>query len=229
MINTEDNPELQQIFDENSSLNKQESPVSITEKGDVFDDLGKITRQLHQALHELGLDRKLSDAANAIPDTKDRLKYVAELTEKAADRVLNATEKVQPLNDTLGEQAKSLEVRWNDILTKDSNIEDFKKLVYETHTHFIQMSEVSNIIKNELMEIIMAQDFQDLTGQVIKKLITITSDLESKLLEVLVHHAPNERPELTTGLSGPNYLETPALNTVANQEEVDNLLESLGF
>jgi chemotaxis protein CheZ len=157
------------------------------------------------------------------------LKYVAELTEKAADRVLNATEKVQPLNDTLSEQAKSLEVRWNDILTKDSNIEDFKKLVYETHTHFIQMSEVSNIIKNELMEIIMAQDFQDLTGQVIKKLITITSDLESKLLEVLVHHAPNERPELTTGLSGPNYLETPALNTVANQEEVDNLLESLGF
>ena len=221
MADTEDSKELQDLFDQNVS-------GSGPDKNDVFDDIGKLTRQLHQALHELGLDRTLSSAANSIPDARDRLKYVADLTEKAADRVLTATEKIQPLNDTLGEQAKTFQDRWNTILTRDVEIEEFTKLVYDTQSHFTQMAEVSNIMREQFMEIIMAQDFQDLTGQMIKKLTVLTTDLETKLLEVLIEHAPNERPELITDLGGPTYTEK-AIESVSNQAEVDSLLESLGF
>jgi chemotaxis protein CheZ len=90
------------------------------------------------------------------------------------------------------------------------------------------VAELTNTIKSQLMEIVMAQDFQDLTGQMIKKLTIITTDLEGKLLEVLIDHAPSERPELAAELLGPNFTEN-APESVANQAEVDSLLESLGF
>ena len=63
---------------------------------EVINKIGHMTRALHDSLRELGYDKNLEKAANAIPDARDRLNYIATMTQQAAERVLNATEAAQP-------------------------------------------------------------------------------------------------------------------------------------
>lgn len=81
------------------------------------------------------------------------------------------------------------------------------------------------------MEIILAQDFQDLAGQVIKKIVELVQGLESRLLAVLLEAMPAERKAETPDglLDGPVINAGGGRDVVANQKQVDDLLESLGF
>ena len=197
----------------------------------VFQRIGHMARQLHDTIRELGYDKVLEKTVTAIPDAKDRLAYIANLTEQAACRVLNATDIANPLLDNVDANAKRLAERWDKVYANQLGIEDFKQLAADTR-QFLKGSVPGHTqeMRAQLTEIMMAQDFQDLTGQVIKKVVSLAQDLEQGLMTVLVEVVPEERrtQEVDTLMNGP-VINAEDRDVVVNQAQVDDLLESLGF
>ncbi len=230
-----DSPELEALFDSIAGqtaapLAEQGTPAA--GGGDnVFQRLGHMTRQLHDTLRELGYDRALEDAAKAIPDARQRLAYVAQMTEQAASRVLNATDVAQPIQDNLGMQAAGLGGRWDRLFSGDLSVDEFRTLAADTRGYLGEVPQQTAATSAQLMEIMMAQDFQDLTGQVIKKIVDLAQRMESELLLVLLEAMPQDmKVEAPEGLlNGPAMNAAGRTDVVANQEQVDDLLESLGF
>lgn len=197
----------------------------------VINQIGHMARTLHDTLRELGLNKEIEKAASSIPDARDRLNYVATLTEQAAERVLNATEAAQPLVEKMEVEAHRLSGQWQLLFEKKLDVEQFKNLVTQTHAFLYEVPKQAKATNAYLMEIMMAQDFQDLTGQVIKKITAVTKEMEQQLLALLVENAPaSVKADLNTGLlNGPVINPTGRTDVVSSQDQVDDLLESLGF
>jgi chemotaxis protein CheZ len=204
--------------------------LSTPQNDDMLNRIGHVTRVLHDSLSGLGLDKIMEQVANDIPDARERLNYVARMTEQAAERVLNATDAATPLQTDLALQAVTLQQRWNDVLAKPLLKSDYDKTAQETLT-FLALTEKNTAeTKALLMDIMMAQDFQDLTGQVIKKITGLAQELEKQLVQVLIDFSPTMTKTETnaTLLNGPQ-IDPNAADVVASQEQVDDLLDSLGF
>lgn len=199
--------------------------------GEVYNRLGHMARQLHDSLRQLGYDKMLEDTARQIPDAQQRLAYIVQMTEQAASKVLNATDIAKPLQDDLLAGAQQMGRRWDRMFANQLSVEDFKSLAADTRAYFQQAP--AKIIKtnNQLTEIMMAQDFQDLTGQVIRKVVDMVQSLEAQLLQVLIDAIPEERKaEVPDGLmNGPVISAVGRQDVVTSQTQVDELLESLGF
>jgi chemotaxis protein CheZ len=198
----------------------------------VFQRVGSMARQLHDTLCELGYDKLVEDTVAALPDAKDRLAYIANLTEQAACRVLNATDIANPLQDKLENDAFALGAKWDALFANRMGVEEFKLLAVETRIFLKQgLPKETGATKAQLLEIMMAQDFQDLTGQVIKKIIGVAQDLESQLMGVLIETMPGERrtASVTSLLNGPVINAEGRADVVGSQRQVDDLLDSLGF
>jgi chemotaxis protein CheZ len=202
-----------------------------TSSGKMINQIGHLARTLHDALCDLGLDKQIEKVAASIPDARDRLNYVATLTEQAAERVLNATEAAQPLVEKMEVEAHRLSGQWQLLFEKKLDVEQFKILVKQTHSFLYEVPKHAKATNAYLMEIMMAQDFQDLTGQVIKKITAVTQDVEQQLLALLVENAPaSVRADLNAGLlNGPVINPKGRTDVVSSQDQVDDLLESLGF
>lgn len=198
----------------------------------VFQRVGQMARQLHDTLHELGYDKLLENTVSALPDAKDRLAYVANLTEQAACRVLNATDIARPAVDQLQSGAHGLGERWDKVFDNQMSTAEFRQLVEETRA-FLKtgVAGQTDAINAQLMEIMMAQDFQDLTGQVIKKIVSLAQDLENGLMTVLLEVVPQSKrsQEVTSLMNGPVINAEGRADVVVNQQQVDDLLDSLGF
>ncbi|WP_047393977.1 protein phosphatase CheZ [Chitinibacter sp. ZOR0017] len=197
----------------------------------MFSHIGHLTRKLHDTLRELGLDKSLETAASSIPDARDRLSYVATMTEQAAEKTLNALDVAKPLQDAILEQSQQLSQEWDRFFAKQLSVDEFKALVEKTHQHLKDTTQKSEQVSNQMLEIMMAQDFQDLTGQVIKKVLVMAKDMESQLLDFLLMFSPNagKPDESSSLLNGPVVKSEGRTDVVTNQEQVDDLLESLGF
>ncbi len=197
----------------------------------VFQRIGQMTRQVHNTLRELGYDEALQEAASAIPDARQRLNYIAQLTEQAASRVLNATDIAQPIQERVEKDAEALKTRWDKLFANQLTVDEFKALSADTRSFIGGVADSSRATNAQLLEIMMAQDFQDLTGQVIKKVIDMAQALESQLLQVLIEVTPSDRmPDKHVGLmNGPVISAEGRDDVVTSQEQVDDLLESLGF
>lgn len=192
--------------------------------------IGNMTRMLRDSMRELGLDRAIEEAAQAIPDARDRLRYVANMTEKAAHRVLNATEVAQPLQDKISAEAKALDARWEQWFAQPLELPQCRELVDDTRSFLKSAPQDARDTNAQLMEIMMAQDFQDLTGQVIMKMMDVIGAIESELLQVLIDNVPTEkRQEAQTLLNGPQVNPEGKSDVVTGQDQVDDLLASLGF
>lgn len=213
-------------FDENRK------PI-ITDKK-VIDQIGLLTRNLHDSLRELGYDTRLQEIASEVPDAQDKLTYVATKTEQAAERTLNATEIAMPIQDKLSNDAIHLAEQWKKAFEShqaNSNPEIFKTLLIETLQYLDKVPEQTNATNAQLLEIMMAQDFQDLTGQVIKKITNMVQSLEKDLIDLLLANVPVKK--ITTEYEG--LMNGPVTNPekrddiVCNQNQADDLLASLGF
>jgi chemotaxis protein CheZ len=193
----------------------------------MFDRLGHIVRQLHDSLRELGYDRSLSDIATEVTDAAGRLEYIATLTEQAANKVLNSIDEAMPVQDALIQTAKDVEGRWDQLFDGKLGLEEFKLLAQDSRRFAGTVAANGEAEKARLMEIMMAQDFQDITGQIIKKVVTITQKLEQELAQLLIDNAPQstrEKEKVVDLLAGPD-VPTSALA----QTDVDDLLADLGF
>ena len=194
----------------------------------MFERLGGIVRLLHDSLRELGYDKALTEASSQIVDAQDRLEYVASLTEQAANKVLNTLDDGMPAQDQLSKKAKEIETRWAELFAGKLSIDEFKALAGDSKSFAAMVGEATEAEKARLLEIMMAQDFQDITGQLIKKVVNITKTVEQELAQLLRDNAP---PSVREKLAAkPALMQGPSVPTVAlSQDSVDDLLADLGF
>ena len=240
--------ELEALFDELSTQTQapaetsQEAPAPAAATGEtapaqvsdmdndivdkpLYERIGNILRQLHDSMRELGYDRALQDVATEVIDAKGRLEYVATLTEQAATRVLNSIDVGMPQQEELAKTARELENRWADLFEGKIDVAAFKQLAQDSREFIAGTASRADEEKARLMEIMMAQDFQDITGQVIKKVVVITKKLEQELAQLLRDNAPPESKEKVVDLmAGPDVPDK-----AMQQDDVDSLLANLGF
>lgn len=211
--------------------------------------IGQVTRTLRDSMRELGLDKHVERAAEAVPDARDRLRYVANMTEQAAERVLSAIEFVKPLQEQMEKDAQALSERWAAWYGAPIGREEVRVLMDDTRAFLDGVPQTTTVTNQQLLEIMLAQDFHDLTGQVIKKIMDVVYLIEQQLLGVLVENiAPERREQFAataaqlavspaispTGspeslLNGPQINPEGKTDVVQDQGQVDDLLASLGF
>ena len=189
----------------------------------IFVQVGTITRLLHDTLSQLGVMPKLQRAADGLPDARSRLNYIAEKTAAAAEKVLNSVDAAKAEHKHISEQAKALAQS----LTQDP----VKAVATGAVLNFVSDLESSTgRIDQHLTDIMLAQDFHDLTGQVVAKVVTLANDLEGSLVKLLVQVIPPDQVhKVEQTLAGPVVNPEGRTDVVANQEQVDDLLASLGF
>lgn len=201
----------------------------------LFQEVCKLTRQLHDALSAFYLDERLSRLTqNEIPDAKERLNYVITMTEQAANTTLNAVEDLLPAVENLNNQAVAFRENWQRFRAREMSVDEFRELSNKLTQYFESTEGQLEQIQKRLTEVLMAQDFQDLTGQIIRRVITLVQDLEGSMVDMIRisggHSGvrQNIEEELSVRGHGPAV---PGLDvgTVSNQDDVDSLLSSLGF
>ena len=197
---------------------------------DMFHRVGHLTRTLHDALRELGYDRNLESAVQGLPDARDRLNYIATLTGQAADRALSAVEHGQEIQKAQQAGAAGLSATWEKLYAGALSVDEFKSLAGETRAFLAAAPGKAVETHGHFHAIMMAQDFHDLTGQVINRVVTLANSLEVQLVKLLIEARPAEAGgAVTEWLGGPAMNAETRTDVVANQAQVDDLLESLGF
>ena len=198
---------------------------------DIFSRIGQLTRALRTSLTNLGLDQAIMEAAEAIPDARERLNYVVGKTTMAANRVLTCVEESRPLQTSLNLKANELTEQWDSWFETPLELPVAKELVRDTRQFMKDAVDITNQTNQQLMEIMMAQDFQDLTGQVIQRMMLLIEHIEKELVQVLVENMPESALEIqsTDSLKNGPQIDHNRVGVVATQDQVDDLLESLGF
>ena len=210
------------------STEKQEQGAVSSEQ--VHQLLGILTRQLHDSLTGLGLTAKVKDLAGELPDAKSRLSYIARLTGEAAEKVLNQVDQAKAQHDHIAAETR----RIGALIVKDPVAAVAKGDVMNFIT---DVERASRKVDENLTAIMMAQDFHDLTGQVIAKVVNLAANIEEQLVQILIQTAP---PDVAVKIPTPHAPYEPALagpvvdgegnpDVVTDQEQVDDLLASLGF
>ncbi len=201
----------------------------------LFQEICRLTRQLHDALAAFSADAKLVDLTeNHIPDARERLRYVITLTEQAAATTLNAVETVLPVVERLNARLGLLSDQWERFLRRKMPYQEFKALSQDISAFLERLREDMELLQQQLGEVMMAQSFQDLTGQIIRRVIDLVEQAEDSLIQLIrVSSKPARRvstPAEPSGLAAGGPV-VPSLDqtAVTNQDEVDDLLSSLGF
>jgi len=205
---------------------------------ELFAEIGKLTRQLHDSLTNFQLDSRLSDLATAdIPDAKERLNYVITRTEEAANKTMDAVESIFPVVDKISEQVRAVNPSWTKLMNNEIELKEFKTLCVDIDSLLVTTGKETSHIHSLMTDVLMAQDFQDLTGQVIRKVIDLVREVEESLINMLTAFgisAENIRGNSIPKV-GENLVEGPIVNAedrddvVEDQDDVDDLLSSLGF
>jgi chemotaxis protein CheZ len=207
---------------EDIALLKPSDPLAVSPE--VFQQLGTITRLLHDTMQQLGVMPKLQTATEGLPDARSRLSYIATKTAAAAEKVLNTVDQAKAEHKAISSSTRAIAA----LLVADP----VKAVATGAVLNFVNEVESSTSrIDDHLTDIMMAQDFHDLTGQVVAKVVTLANDLEDSLVKLLIQVVPEGVREQVD----PNVLNGPVVNpegrtdVVSNQGEVDDLLASLGF
>jgi chemotaxis protein CheZ len=191
---------------------------------EVFQQLGTITRLLHDTMQQLGVMPKLQTATEGLPDARSRLSYIATKTAEAANKVLNTVDLAKVEHRQISESTRAMAA----MIVADP----VKAVASGAVMNFVHEVETSTKrIDDHLTDIMMAQDFHDLTGQVVAKVVTLANDLEDSLVKLLIQVVPEGVREQVdpSVLNGPVVNPEGRTDVVSDQGEVDDLLASLGF
>jgi chemotaxis protein CheZ len=220
-----------------SQVQLQMTTLTQAHQNDLFNEVGKLTRDLHEALSNFSVDPRLVDLAeHDIPDTRDRLNFVIETTEEAAHKTLGFIDETLPLASELKKTADDIEQSWHRFRMREMNAEEFRELSKEIEAYLPSVKSNTDQIHKNLSDMTLAQGFQDLTGQVIRQVITLVEEVEDNLVR-LVKIAGQHQTEVKKDdkvvdpikAEGPQINAQDKANVVNNQDEVDDLLSSLGF
>ncbi len=211
----------------------------------LYEEVGKLTRGLHDALMDLHIDAGIGEEAqeeiSKISDASDRLGYVIKMTDDAANLTMDKVDEAVPIADEIRSTSKDLNEDWKRFKRRELTPEEFRNL-YQRVGDYLDGTEVrAERMQNSLNDILMAQGYQDLTGQVIKRVITLVKEVENSLVELVRMASSVEKIagiNAETGdsvepqkvaLAGPNVHGEKNVTVVSGQDEVDDLLSSLGF
>ena len=237
----QDSDSLEALFDSIITSNKENSaPTKIiatdedevdTKTDPVINRIGKLTRQLHDCLRELGYDQKLQRVTSAVPITHDNLNYIAAFYKQTAETVLNATDAAQPALDKIESDSQQLEQEWQNLLENKVEVHQFKNFVKETQAILMNVSEQAKVTQSHLTDIMMAQAFHDITGQVIQRIIGVTLQMETELMDILLQNPPSMESPHDKQILLYEYVnkKTEQPDNKAEQDRMNHLLESLGF
>ncbi|WBA14179.1 protein phosphatase CheZ [Salinivibrio proteolyticus] len=208
----------------------------------LFNEVGKLTRQLHDSISNFRLDPRIGDLATVdIPDARDRLTYVMEKTELAANRTMDAVERTMPIASELQDNLQAVRPNWNSLMRGEIALDEFKGLCHNIDELLTQVEGGATELHGHLTDILMAQDFQDLTGQVIRRVIELVQEVEQQLVEILTAfgmendetagEAPSQQEDTVdkSAPEGPIIHPEERDDVVHSQDDVDDLLSSLGF
>lgn len=225
------------------STNQIIDEITRVRETELFQELGKLTRELHDALNNFNIDSKLSNLAEQdIPDARQRLTHVINMTNEAADKTLNAVETSIPICESLLDRSRDVRRDWLSFLSKEMSAEQFRHLTAKV-TDYLEHSESESLkLKDLLTDVLMAQTYQDLTGQIIKRVIELVGDVEDSLVNMIKiagtgtntgtagsNKAVGKKEKSGTELEGPQVPGMASSDAVSGQDEVDDLLSSLGF
>lgn len=239
------------VFLENGEQDKANQLILETasqEQSQLFAEVGKLTRQLHEALKSFELDTRLTDiTTDAIPDAKKRLNYVMEMTENAANKTMDAVEASLPLAQEIADEIADIKPTWDRLMNREIELGEFKSLCHSIDKFMNSSHHKTDELQMLMTNVLMAQDYQDLTGQVIRRVIELVREVEESLIHLLTAFAAQgevepaqltEQPEETedsivaqtlAGPEGPIIDKESRNDVVSDQDEVDDLLSSLGF
>lgn len=209
---------------------------------ELFDELGKLTRDLHEALNSFRGDSRLVELTrDEIPDAKERLNYVVTMTEQATHRTLNALDEAMPMAESLHDRSQALTATWNRFRHRELSVEEFREFANALDAFFLASGQETDRLRTLMSEVMMAQDFQDLTGQIIRRVIRLVHEVEENLVGLI--RLSSARMETGKGVKAkepdqpvaqshgpivPNTQDTSS-DVVSGQDDVDALLSSLGF
>lgn len=225
--------------------------INQTRDQGLYLEVGRLTRQLHSAIVKLEMDTScngLKGDASQITDATQRLSYVVEMTERAANRTMDLVEDCAPLVGYINYEAQSLSEDWRRFMRRELTPEQFRDLTKRIDNFLGRTAESSDKLSDNLNNILLAQDFQDLTGQVIKRVTQLITEVEGSLLELVLmaskvnqfagishdqeelraEHKKNAAASMARG-EGPQMQVDKRDDVVSGQDDVDDLLSSLGF
>lgn len=217
-----------------------ESLTAAPDSSELFAEIGKLTRQLHESLKNFSLDSKISDlATEEIPDAKERLNYVINMTEQAANTTMDAVEDSIPIADRLQADLAEILPMWQRLMSRDIKVGEFKSLCQGLDGYLGNVAKDSATLHGKLTEVLMAQGFQDLTGQVIRRVIDLVKEVEDSLIHLLTvfgasqdlsPKAEEPKAEMDASMAEGPIIDTESRDdVVSGQDDVDDLLSSLGF
>lgn len=210
-------------------------------ESEMFRELGKLTRELHSALATFQLDSKIEGIIGDIPDAKERLSYVIQKTDEAAHKTLDLVEKSTDMMGGFVNAASSLIEPWDHFVKREMSVEEFRGLVANTRDFLSLAVTDGATIRSNLNEVLLAQDFQDITGQIIRKVIALVQKVEENLVDIIrvsggkfssadgASDSAKSKDEDHHSLAGPQIPGMETATAVSGQDEVDDLLASLGF
>jgi len=236
------------VFLENGEQDKADQLILETasqEQSELFAEVGKLTRQLHEALKSFELDTRLADiTTDAIPDAKKRLNYVMEMTENAANKTMDAVEASLPLAQEIADEIAGIKPTWDRLMNREIELGEFKSLCHSIDKFMSSSHHKTDELQTLMTNVLMAQDYQDLTGQVIRRVIELVREVEESLIHLLTAFADQgevdvaEKPkeiedsivaQTLAGPEGPIIDKETRDDVASDQDEVDDLLSSLGF
>jgi chemotaxis protein CheZ len=214
----------------------------------LYQEIGKLTRELHSAIVNFQIDPNMPQAeeVSQITDATERLSYVVRLTENAANRTMDLVEQSTPLMNGLSTDAKALSADWARFMRREVGAEEFRELARNVEGFLTRTETESHQVASHLNDILLAQDFQDLTGQVIKRVTQLVTEVESNLLKLVlmashvdrfagIQHdeesilAEKDPQKHVKQGEGPQIHADKREDVVSGQDDVDDLLSSLGF
>lgn len=212
--------------------------ISTARESGLYNEVGKMARGLHDAMNTFCEETRIDELAeDEIPDARSRLHHVITLTQKSADRSLTAVEDTMPRVDELSGRINELGKAWQNFKRREMSVEQFRELSTKLETFFSEAEEDTTAIRGGLNEIMMAQDFQDLTGQIITRVIELVEEVEGNLVELV--RLTGEKISTTSDdeesradaikAEGPHVPGLGDSKVVNGQDDVDDLLSSLGF
>lgn len=222
--------------DDETEISRCITALAANQRGSVFEEVGRMTREVHEALMTFAQDQRLNDLTKAdMPDARDRLRYVITLTEQAANRTLTVVEAAQPIADRLIDRSVRLRTQLAQVASAEADNVRLVSVISTVSEYLESILKNGDILKSQLSEVMMAQEFQDLSGQLLMRVIDLLEQLEVKLVGLLrltgtpVTQAKSSTDEadLRQGL-GPQVPNSGS-DVAKSQDDVDDLLASLGF
>jgi len=205
---------------------------------ELFMQIGKLTRELHEAIKNFAHDQEVAELVQVdMPDAAERLQYVISTTESATHQTINAIEEMLNVSRRIKEDSGQLGQQWDEFMQRKLAYENFAGLCVGLKDFLQRSQQDGNKLHDTMNEILMAQGFQDITGQIIKKVIALVKDMESKLVDLVIlaghsHNSHNDeqlRKQKMAKEDGPAVPGVTQSDVMSSQDDVDDLLSSLGF